>query len=98
MSHAQTVAEMTEKNKRLLGEIDKIQTQNFELQTENQELKEAMLSKKHSEQLAGWAIDRALEAAKLFPTKPNDVAELVKLATEICEGVQKIAPQPEKTA
>lgn len=71
----ETIQSLELKNKRLVGEIDKLQTQLFSAQDSITDLTAQLEEKKHSEQLAGWAIDRALQIRKESVESAIDDAE-----------------------
>lgn len=78
-------------NKSLANQLDKVTGDLFKAQEIATDLKLQLDDKKHSEQLAGWAIDRALELAKHLIDKPQTVPALIKLANDICDGVKEIS-------
>lgn len=82
-------------HKGAIRELEKVQKQLYATQDAVKNLQSKLDNKKHTEQLAGWAIDRALEASKLMPdgSKPKTVADLVKIARDICDGVKEISDQ-----
>lgn len=82
---------LAQNNKALANQLDKITGELFKAQEIATDLKLQLDDKKHSEQLAGWAIDRALELAKHLTDKPQTVAALTKIANDICDGVREIS-------
>lgn len=67
--------ELQTKNNGLMREIDQLQTQNFQQADQLRQMKDIIEEKRHTQQLAGWAIDRALETIKLAPLiDPKDFA------------------------
>lgn len=55
------------KNKALENQLDKVTDDLFKAQEIATDLKNQIEEQKHSEQLGGWAIDRAIESLKLVP-------------------------------
>ena len=82
---------LEQKNKSLSNELDKITTQFFEMEAQAKDLHEKLLTRKHSEQLAGWAIDRALETYKLAQsadgTRSIDADMVIKQAQQYCDWI-----------
>lgn len=71
----ETRDELLTQKQRLLGEIDKLHTEAFTRDGQLRQMKEIIEETRHTQQLAGWAIDRALETIKLAPLiDPKDFA------------------------
>ena len=68
-----------------LRELDKLTEQLAQAQEVGTKLKAQLDEKKHSEQLAGWAIDRAIEVAKL--SQPS--VDITVAAQSYCDWVMK---------
>lgn len=85
-----TRADLEVKNKRLLGEIDQLQTQLFKANDQARALNDLLEEKKHSEQLAGWAIDRALQIRKENSTAETVIAD----AEKFCAWVHSSSAKP----
>lgn len=79
------------KNRSLSEQLDKVTNDLFKAQEIATELKLKLEDSKHSEQLAGWAIDRAIETAKLFTNKPEVSDDIINLALQLCNGVKHIS-------
>ena len=82
---------LQQKNQALMNALDKAHTDLFKAQEIASDLKKQLESKKHSEQLSGWAIDRAIEAAKVMTDKPKSVKDVIGVAQEILDGVDQLA-------
>lgn len=90
---------LAQNNAGIMRELDKVTGQLHEAQDSLTELNEKLAERKHSEQLAGWAIDRALETAKLnsakegFSPKSEDV---ISDAAKFCDWIVSSSIQPKK--
>lgn len=69
-----------------LRELEKITQQLFDAETNLAEATKKLEDKSYSEQLAGWAIDRALETHKTAPVSPNEVLET---ADKFCKWIKE---------
>lgn len=92
----ETRDELQTKNKRLLGEIDALQTQTFTQSEQLRQMKEIIEEKRHTQQLAGWAIDRALEIAKLNGDKVAS-GNVIETAEKLCAWVHASSAREPKT-
>ena len=83
-------------NKGALRELDKVTEQLAEAQKIATKLKEKLEKKKYSEQLCGWAFDRATEVAKHHKDTQN-LADIFTNAESILGWVDKISTsEPEE--
>lgn len=80
------IKQLEQKNKALSQQLDKITEQLYAAQEIATDLKNQLDEKKHSEQLAGWAIDRALETAKLHPNE-----DIIATAQKYCDWIMESA-------
>jgi hypothetical protein len=78
------IATLEAKNKALSNQLDKITDDLFKTQEIATDLKNKLDEKKHSEQLAGWAIDRAIETIKL---QPNSALGVTDIAQSYCDWI-----------
>lgn len=100
-----TNIELEQRNKRLLGEIESLQKQIFDAHDTNKALNEILEEKKHSEQLAGWAIDRALELNKLLVQAQEGaghkeirtVQGIIDDAQKLCDWIKESSAAPRKS-
>lgn len=83
------------KNKALSDQLDKVTADLFKLQDTAVELRNQLDEKKHSEQLAGWGIDRALEAHKLADDKPTP-ATITNTAQHMLDWIMSSSAKPVK--
>jgi hypothetical protein len=65
MSAKQTIDELQLQNRNLLKQIEREQSKVFQHEDTIKELNEKLAERRHSEQMAGWAIDRAIETIKM---------------------------------
>jgi hypothetical protein len=86
---------LVERNHGIMRELDKVTNQLHEAQDSAKELDEKLQERKHSEQLAGWAIDRALETAKLSP-RHMTAKEVIEEAATYCAWIISSSIQPKK--
>lgn len=86
--------ELKAKLARLLAEHDKITDQLAKAQEIATELKKQLDEKKHSEQLGAWAIDRALELAKIDTETPWEPTDIAACAEEFCNWIMKSSAKP----
>lgn len=87
--------ELQTKNNGLMREIDQLQTQNFQQADQLRQMKDIIEEKRHTQQLAGWAIDRALEINKGH----SMTAELIiKDAEKLCAWVHASSAPEVKNA
>lgn len=91
----ETRDDLAAQKKRLLAEIDALQTQTFTQSEQLRQMKDIIEEKRHTQQLAGWAIDRALEVNK---GNPGLTAELIiKDAEKLCAWVHASSAREPKT-
>lgn len=89
--HGEQIELLEQKNKSLSDQLDKITSDLFKMQDIAADLKNKLDERKHSEQLAGWAIDRAIEVAKI---KPSEHTDIIALAAKFCKwAVESSAPE-----
>lgn len=81
------------KNKSLSDQLDKITADLFKMQDTAAELRNQLEEKKHTEQLAGWAIDRALETHKLAGPTSEQVTQT---AQKFCDWIKASSAAPVK--
>jgi len=89
MTEAEQIALLEQKNKSLATELDKITGELFTAQDTITALQNKIAEKKHTEQLAAWAIDRALEAQKIG-TQPDTITAS---AQSFCEWIKASSAQ-----
>lgn len=83
-----------------LRELDNVTEQLGKAQEIATELKERLDEKKHTEQLAGWAIDRAIETAKLSINPASGTSfistheTITKSAEAFCNWVIQSSARP----
>lgn len=94
MTPDEQISLLEQKNKSLSNELDKITADLFKMQEVAQDLKNRLDDKKHSEQLCGWAYDRATEAAKVSGNKYSHI-DLSEHAEEILDWVSAISSPKE---
>jgi uncharacterized Zn finger protein len=87
MKHVETVEQLNLRNQALSKQLDKVTEDLFKAQELATEIKKKLDDRKHSEQLAGWAIDRAIETAKLM-SAPDHIwhgEDIIAIAAKYCE-------------
>lgn len=97
---ADVTANNSELNVKLDGakrELDKITNQLFEERDANAELQNNLAERKHSEQLAGWAIDRALESKKIAGVGGFTAQEVCIDAQTLCDWIVGNSAKPKET-
>lgn len=72
-----------------LRELDNVTDQLAKAQEIGTKLKNQLDEKKHSEQLAGWAIDRAIETAKLSDAS----TDIISTAQSYCDWVMETSAE-----
>lgn len=70
-----------------LRELEKVTGQLFKAQDQNKVLTEIIEEKKHTEQMGAWAIDRALETAKMNPSNPPTPESVIDCAAKFAEWI-----------
>lgn len=85
---------LEQKNKALSDQLDKITEDLFKLQEVAADLKNQLEEKKHTEQLAGWAIDRATKVYELGEkaeqyTLEHNTVEILKSAARMTEWIME---------
>jgi len=105
-AYQKTNDELQRDVKGLTATIDREQKMRFEAEDRIKQLTEVLEEKKHSEQLAGWAIDRAIESLKLDPAStaqafstlinqtPSDA--IIKEAQKFCDWIKNSSAQPKQ--
>lgn len=91
----ETRDDLAAQKKRLLAEIDALQTQTFTQSEQLRQMKDIIEEKRHTQQLAGWAIDRALEVNKGNPALTAEL--IIKDAEKFCAWVHASSAREMKT-
>jgi len=82
------IEQLEAKNAALSRELDKVTEEKFHAQEIATELKRQLEEVKHTEQLGGWAIDRALEFIKLKDSKDHVASDVTQTAQHFCEWIK----------
>lgn len=99
MTNKNTIPDLERKLKGALTELDKMSSNFFAAQDSIRELTEKIEEKKHTEQLAGWALDRAIETAKIMKTDNETIkgtAQIIQMAAEYLAGVSDLSGKKEQ--
>lgn len=99
-----TCDELQTKYNGLMREIDKLQTEAFTRDNQLRQMKDIIEEKRHTQQLAGWAIDRALEIIKIDVTRAATQANVtafddavIHIAERLCAWVHASSARETKT-
>ena len=87
---------LAENNKGIMRELDKVTGLLHEAQDNAKELSDKLAERKHSEQLAGWAIDRVIETVKLAPCHMT-AKQVVQEAEVYCKWIVESSIQPKSS-
>jgi len=96
-SYQKTNDDLQKDIKGLVATVDREQKLRFEAEDRVKQLTEVLEEKKHSEQLAGWAIDRSLELIKNREEGSqlkSDVDTVLGMAEKFCDWIKSSSAQP----
>lgn len=90
---AEQIALLEQKNKSLSSELDKVTGELFTANDRITDLQNQLAEKKHSEQLAAWAIDRAIESFKVAVNPNVSPAAVIGCAQTYCDWIKASSAQ-----
>lgn len=76
---------LTQKNKSLSDQLDKITSDLFTMQETASKLKEKLESKSHDRQMKAWAVDRAIETLKANKVEVATSEEAANIVIDLAE-------------